>query len=380
VSWLVRYHLNMSFTAFKRDFEDERTVKDFVALVQSPERLRLLLLLTTADINAVGTGRWNAWKATLLGELYHRSEEVLAGGVTAEGRERRIRQAQQALRTELSDWGEAQFERLVAQGSPDYWLSLDTETQARHARLIREAEQNGQPLTLDTRIDRARAVTEVTIYTGDHPGLFSQLAGALALSGANIVDAKIFTLRNGQALDVFSVQDAHSGGAFDSSEKLARLAVMTEHTLAGQVRPLQELAKRRPAIPQRTRMFKVPPRVLIDNNAGTNHTVIEVNGKDRPGLLYDVTRTLTDLGLQISSAKISTYGEKVIDVFYVRDVYGLKVTHDAKLTRIRERLLQALTGTTTPGSNAPAVGSSPDSAVGERRRAKRKSVGRRQPG
>ncbi len=378
VSWLVRHHLNMSLTAFKRDFEDERTVKDFVSLVQSPERLRLLLILTTADICAVGTGRWNAWKATLLGELYHRTEEVLAGGVTAEGRERRIRQAHQALRVQLSDWGEAQFERLVTQGSPDYWLSLDTDTHARHARLIRGAEISGQLLTMDTRVDAARAVTEVTIYTGDHPGLFSQLAGALALTGANIVDAKIFTLRNGQALDVFSVQDAHSGGAFDAPDKLARLAVITEQTLAGQVRPLQELAKRKPGIPQRTRMFKVPPRVLIDNNAGTNHTVIEVNGKDRPGLLYDVTRTLTDLGLQISSAKISTYGEKVIDVFYVRDVYGLKVTHDTKLTRIRERLLQALIGTTTPGSSAPATGPATEAVGGERRRARRKGTNRRQ--
>ena len=177
---------------------------------------------------------------------------------------------------------------------------------------------------------------------------------------------------------MFSVQDAHSGGAFDAPDKLARLAVITEQTLAGQVRPLQELAKRKPGIPQRTRMFKVPPRVLIDNNAGTNHTVIEVNGKDRPGLLYDVTRTLTDLGLQISSAKISTYGEKVIDVFYVRDVYGLKVTHDTKLTRIRERLLQALIGTTTPGSSAPATGPATEAVGGERRRARRKGTNRRQ--
>ncbi|MEI6556930.1 MAG: [protein-PII] uridylyltransferase [Rhodospirillaceae bacterium] len=374
VAWLVLHHLNMSFTAFKRDFEDERTVRDFVKVVQSPERLRLLLVLTTADINAVGPGRWNNWKATLLSELYHRTEEVLAGGVTADGRIHRIKQAQQALRGRLDDWGEAQFERHIALGSPDYWLSLDADTHARHARLIRDSERDGRLLTIDTRIDQTRAVTEVTIYTGDHPGLFSQLAGALALTGANIVDAKIFTLRNGQALDIFSVQDAHSGEAFDAADKLARLAVVTEQTLSGQVRLLQELAKRKPTTPQRTRMFKVPPRVMIDNTAGTNHTVIEVNGKDRTGLLYDVTRTLTDLGLQISSAKISTYGEKAIDVFYVRDVYGLKITHDAKLQRIRERLLHALTGSATPGSSAPAGRPPPPSTDGsERRRARRRA-------
>ena len=378
VAWLVLHHLNMSFTAFKRDFEDERTVRDFVKLVQSPERLRLLLVLTTADINAVGPGRWNNWKATLLAELYHRTEEVLAGGFTADGRVHRIKRAQQALRAQLGDWSDAQFERHVALGSPDYWLSVDTDTHARHARLILDSERNGQLLTIDTRIDQARSITEVTIYTGDHPGLFSQLAGALALTGANIVDAKIFTLRNGQALDIFSVQDAHSGGAFDAADKLAKLSVVTEQTLSGQVRLLQELAKRKPSTPQRTRMFKVPPRVMIDNTAGTNHTVIEVNGKDRPGLLYDVTRTLTDLGLQISSAKISTYGEKAIDVFYVRDVYGLKITHDAKLQRIRERLLQALAGAATPGSSAPTarpVATGVDNT--ERRRARRRAVGSR---
>ncbi len=371
VAWLVFNHLKMSFIAFKRDFEDERTVRDFVKMAQSPERLRLLLVLTTADINAVGAGRWNNWKATLHAELYHRTEEVLAGGVTAEGRVHRIKHAQEVLRGKLDDWGGAQFERHIALGSPDYWLSLDSETHARHARMIRDAEREGRLLTIDTRVDLSRAVTEVTIYTGDHPGLFSQLAGALALSGANIVDAKIFTLRNGQALDIFSVQDAHSGEAFDAPEKLAKLSVITEQTLAGQVRLLQELAKRRPAAPQRTSMFKVPPRVMIDNTAGTNHTVIEVNGKDRPGLLYDVTRTLTDLGLQISSAKISTYGEKVIDVFYVRDVYGLKITHDAKLQRIRDRLLHSLTSSATPGSATPVVRPAPPSASGtERRRAR----------
>ncbi|MEI8394282.1 MAG: [protein-PII] uridylyltransferase [Rhodospirillaceae bacterium] len=376
VSWLVRYHLNMSFTAFKRDFEDERTIRDFVKFVQSPERLRLLLVLTTADICAVGVGRWNAWKATLLTELYHRTEEVLAGGVTADGREHRIRQAQAALRARLTDFTETQFERHAVLGSPDYWLSLDTDTHARHARLILEAEKEGRLLTLDTRIDRTREVTEVTMYTGDHPGLFSQLAGALALTGANIVDAKIFTLRNGQALDIFSVQDAHSGGAFEAPDKLARLKAVTEQALAGQVRLYQELSKRKASTPHRTRMFKVPPRVMIDNTAGTNHTVIEVNGRDRPGLLFEVTRTLTELGLQISSAKISTYGEKVIDVFYVRDVYGLKVTHDAKLQRIRERLLLALTGSPPPGSSAPAPKTTPPVSVpGEqRRRARRKTT------
>ena len=355
VAWLVRWHLAMSTTAFKRDLEDDKTVRDFVALVQSPERLRLLLVLTAADIRAVGPGRWNNWKATLLRELYNRAEELMSGGLSAEGRERRIEAAQAALREELIDFDDPDYQRHLALGYPAYWLAFDTDTLAHHARLVRDAERAERPLTVDTRIDRRRSVTEVTIYTTDHHGLFSRLAGALASVGADIVDAKIFTMTNGMALDVFSVHDAATGGAFENGEKLARLSVMIERVLGGQLKPLQELVKRKPPHPSRTRVFQVPPRVLIDNNASTTHTVIEVNGRDRPGLLYELTRALTSLTLQISSAKIATFGEKAIDVFYVKDIFGLKVTHDAKLAQIRERLLQALVD---PTAEVPPLGSS----------------------
>ncbi|AWK86020.1 [protein-PII] uridylyltransferase [Azospirillum thermophilum] len=342
VAWLVRWHLAMSFTAFKRDLEDEKTVRDFVSLVQSPERLRLLLVLTVADIRAVGPQRWNNWKATLLRELYNRSEELMSGGMSGEGRVRRIQAAQAALRAELTDFDDAAFDAHLTLGYPAYWLAFDAETLAHHARLVRDAEREQRPLTVDTRIDRGRAVTEVTIYATDHHGLFSRLAGALAACGADIVDARIFTMTNGMALDVFSVQDAAGGGAFESGDKLAKLSVMIERVLSGHLKPLQELATRRTTASSRTRVFHVPPRVLIDNNASTTHTVIEVNGRDRPGLLYDLTRALSNLTLQISSAKISTFGEKAIDVFYVKDVFGLKVTHEAKLAKIKERLLHAL--------------------------------------
>jgi [protein-PII] uridylyltransferase len=164
------------------------------------------------------------------------------------------------------------------------------------------------------------------------------------------VDARIFTMTNGMALDVFSVQDAGAGGAFESGDKLAKLSVMIERVLSGQLKPLQDLATRKTSHASRTRVFHVPPRVLIDNAASTTHTVIEVNGRDRPGLLYDLTRALSNLTLQISSAKISTFGEKAIDVFYVKDVFGLKVTHDGKLAKIRERLLHALAD---PSGEAP---------------------------
>ena len=340
VVWLVRWHLAMSNTAFKFDIDDPQTIRDFVERVQSPERLKLLLILTVADIRAVGPKVWNGWKAALLRELYHRALELMSGGIDITAREERIKAAQAAATKLLPDFSEAEIQSFIDRGYAFYWLSFDSETQARHARLMRGAERNSAPLTVETRVDAARAVTEVTVYTADHPGLFSQIAGALALAGANIVDAKIHTMSNGMALDTFWVQD-RAGGAFDQPEKLAKLSVMFENVLMGKIRP--RVALEAPEkVPSRTRVFTVPPRVLIDNNASGTYTVIEVNGRDRPGLLFEVTRALTALNLQISSAKISTFGEKVVDVFYVKDLFGHKVVHEKKLADIRERLTEAL--------------------------------------
>ena len=341
VSWLIRWHLLMSNTSFKFDIDDPKTINDFVEKVQSPERLKLLLILTVCDIRAVGPKVWNGWKAALLRELYHRSLEQMSGGVDATARDQRVKNAQEVVKKLLGDFTPTDIESYLAKGYPLYWLSFDAQSQARHARLMREAERSGAPLVVDTRVDPSRAVTEVTLYTADHPGLFSRITGALALAGANIVDAKIHTMTNGMALDTFWVQD-RSGAAFDQPQKLAKLSVMFENVLMGKVKPQLELEAPE-KVPSRTRVFTVPPRVLIDNNASGTYTVIEVNGRDRPGLLFEVTRALTQLNLQISSAKISTFGEKVIDVFYVKDLFGHKALHEKKLADIREHLGEVLT-------------------------------------
>ena len=336
VAWLVRWHLLMSGTAFKLDIGDRQTIGNFVERVQSPERLKLLLVLTVADIRAVGPKVWNGWKAALLRELYHQAIEVISGGLSGEGRESRAAAAQAAARRLLPDFSEPEFATFVSRGYSYYWLSFDAPTHSRHARLMREAEASGAPLTVEKRVDPYRSVTEITLYTADHPGLFSRIAGALAVSGANIVDAKIITMSNGMALDTFWAQDSN-GGPFDRPDKLAKLAVVFENVLSGDLKPHRELAHP-PAFPSRTRVFMVTPRVLLDNKASGSHTVIEVNGRDRPGLLFEVTRALTGLNLQVSSAKISTYGEKVVDVFYVKDLFGHKIEHSAKLAEIQRTL------------------------------------------
>ena len=342
VSWLVRHHLMMSNTAFKRDINDPKTIRDFVDVVQSLERLRLLLVLTVADIRAVGPNVWNAWKAALLRDLYYAAEETMSGGMAGEGQAARVAHARSELADVLTDFTADEIAAHVARGYPPYWLAFDTATHARHALLMREADRSAAPITIENRIDHYRAVTEVTIYTRDHPGLFSRIAGAIALGAADIVDAKIFTTIDGMAIDTFWIQDP-TGGAFDDSDRLRRMSTRIKQTLAGSLRPTQELAKKiKNFSKSRTRVFAVPPRAFIDNEASLTHSVVEVSGRDRPGLLHELTRTLTGLNLQIASAHVSTYGETAVDVFYVKDVFGLKVTHGGKISQIREALIAAL--------------------------------------
>jgi [protein-PII] uridylyltransferase len=342
VSWLVLHHLLLSTTAFKRDIDDPKTILDLSEVVQSPERLRLLLVLTVADMRAVSPKVWNGWKATLLRELYARVAEVLAGGLSTTERDTRVARAREAVGLLLDGWSDADKERFLALGYPGYWLSFDPDTHARHASLIRDAEARAAPLTVVTQPLPARAVTEVTVYAADHAGLFSQIAGALAVAGASIVDARIHTLTNGMALDTFWVQDA-GGGAFDAPHRLARLYVLIEQALSGRIRLGQEIRKASKSLfGSRMRAINVPPRVVIDNHASNTHTVLEVNVRDRPGLLHDVTAAISEQGLQIASAHVTTYGMRAVDVFYVKDVFGLKVENERKLAQLRAALLQAL--------------------------------------
>ncbi|MGF1639981.1 MAG: [protein-PII] uridylyltransferase [Rhodospirillales bacterium] len=355
VSWLVRHHLLMSRFAFKRDMDDPKTVSDLTAVVQSPERLKMLLVLTHADISAVGPGIWNAWKAGLLRELFYRALEDIdmAGGQPAERRTLRVERAKARLRERLSDWPEAMREEFVARGYSDYWLAFDTDAHVRHFRLMREAAAEGRSLRIEPHQHPTRDITEFLIYAPDHAGLFARIAGAMALSGVSIVDAKIMTLANSMALDTFWVQKV-DGGPVDSSGRIEKLSKRIEEAIVGRLHTARELgAVRARAMPTRTRVFKVPPAVFFDNKASKHHTVIEVNGRDRLGFLHDVTSTLTALGLQIVSAHISTYGERVVDVFYVKDVFGLKVEQQVKLKRIEERLLAAIEPPDAAGPPTP---------------------------
>ena len=339
-TWLVEHHLVMSTFAQSRDLNDPKTIRDFADLVQSRERLKLLLVLTVADLRAVGPGVWTGWKGQLLRNLYFETEPLLGGGHITLTRSERVTRAQDALREKLADWPKADLERFIGRHYPAYWLRTDLDVIAEHARLIRDADAQRKSLVTHIATHEFRDVTEITLLAPNHPRLLAMVAGACAGAGANIVDAQISTTRDGMALDTISVEREFDQ-AEDEERRAERIATTIERLLMGDARLSDVVAMRRKPKP-RLSAFTVEPQVVIDNTLSDALTVIEVNGLDRPGLLYDVTREISDLNLDIASAHIATFGEKAVDVFYVTDLIGKKITSKTRESAIRERLLKAL--------------------------------------
>lgn len=339
VAWLVRFHLLMSATAFKRDLSDFKTILDFTEVVQSPERLRLLLVLTIVDIRAVGPGVWNGWKRQLLATLYESAEEVLRLGHKQKGRSERVAVKQEALR-DLLGWSPEQFEALVRRLPEPYWVAEPEDVIARNARLV--AEAGDAQLSIAAQVYPERGATLVTIYAADHPGLFYRIAGAISVAGGNIIDARIHTTRDGMALDNFLVQDPY-GRPFDEATQLERLKQSIEDALANRGKMIDRLMAK-PLPRPRAEAFAIVPNVLIDNKASNRFTVIEVNARDRPALLHQLAYSLFQSRVTIHSAHVATYGERAVDTFYLTDLTGDKISAASRLKTIERRLLAAAAG------------------------------------
>ena len=338
VAWLIRWHLLMSETAQMRDLNDYKTILDFCKIVQSPERLKLLLILTVADIRAVGPGVWNGWKGQLLRTLYAEAEPVLTGGHTSVTRKERLTEAQNLLRSKLPAMSDEQF-RIITQRHYDaYWLTADVDQQLRHLALMQRATP--RDVTTDVRSDAFTAVTELTVYAPDHPRLLATITGACAAANANIIGAQIFTTTEGMALDTILLQREFSNEQ-DEQRRAKRVADVVARALRGQVR-LKDALSQAKKPEYRVGAFHVEPRVIIDNTSSNKQTVIEVNGRDRVGLLHQLTDALYQLNLNIASAHVTTFGEKAIDVFYVTDLTGAKIETESRIKRIEASLLEVL--------------------------------------
>lgn len=299
VVWLVRNHLALSDYAQKRDVSDPATVRAFARLVGDPERLRTLLVLTVADVRAVGPGVWNGWKGQLMRELYQRTEAVFRG--------------EDVTRADpLADF-------------PD---------------LVKRAGQSGAAASLvtgrnDDEGNEPLAAARIAVAAKDRPGLFADLAAALAAGGADVVGARVATAEDGTALDVFELQDG-SGAPYGQAEprRLTRLVSALEAAARGE----KSGAPPAPQPNPRRAAFDVRPVALIDLDESPDAAVIELSGADRPGLLAELARVLADHGLSIRSAHIAGFGERAVDSFYVTDARGRRPAAGPKLDRLREAL------------------------------------------
>ncbi|MET3711166.1 [protein-PII] uridylyltransferase [Sphingomonas trueperi] len=339
VAWLVRWHLLMSATAFKRDLADFKTILDFTAQVQSAERLRMLLALTVVDIRAVGPGVWNGWKRQLLGGLYEAAEEVLRLGHKQRGRTERIAAKQDELGAALG-WPPARFEAFKRRFTESYWIAEPSDVLERNAAMV--AAAGDATLHVEAQVYPDRGATLVTVYAADHPGLFYRIAGAIHVAGGNIIDARIHTTRDGMALDNFLVQDPF-GQPFDEEARLTRLKTGIADALANRAR-LSERLKTKAPVRLRADAFSIEPNVFIDNKASNRFTVIEVNARDRPALLYSLANALFQSKVTIHSAHVATYGERAVDTFYLTDLIGDKISSTSRLKTIERRLLEAAAG------------------------------------
>ncbi len=294
--WLIENHLLMTMTAFKRDLEDDQTISDFASAVQSPERLKLLTLLTVADIMAVGPDQWNNWKAGLLRQLYDLTRRHLVG----------------EPRSAAKDLNEYLKLTKPVKGVDGLRMYFDILPDNDHSRLV--------------------------VATSDKKGLFALLTGAIASAGASVASARIHTLPDGTALDIFELQDVR-GHAYENTLFLTRCLT---RAFTGKLDINQEIAERRKLAAKSKGGFTVAARVIIDIEASNEYTLVEVNGADRPGLLHDLSAVLTAHDCRIHAAKVATFGRAAIDVFYIKDAFGLKITHAGLLAKLEKELKIAL--------------------------------------
>ncbi len=338
VSWLVRRHLDMSETAQRRDISDPETIKEFGSRVGSMSRLKMLFALTVVDIRSVGPGIWNDWKGVLLRDLYRATERFLEGKAELEPAAKAAA-AKEQLWDRLPVEMAARIERISADLGDAYWLGFDMTDLVRHARFFDSVVEAGSDTAVKTRLDKKRDITELWVLGRDRIGLFAALSKAVSATGAQIVGARLHTGQNRRVMNVFYLQNS-DGRAFGRVNENIRqilktraLAVIDGDDL-DVIMPDTPITRREAAIPVR-------PKVKILESASGNTSIIEIEGRDRPGLLYSMTDYLRSMDLNVLSAHIEVVGASAIDAFYVAPISGQALTSKQAKT-IKSGLLTIL--------------------------------------
>ena len=343
VAWLVGNHLEMSETAQKRDIADPRTIVTFAEKVMDLEHLRLLYILTVADIRAVGPNVWNTWKGQLLGDLYHNTEAALRGGRTDESTVTAELQARAEANRELVIDQMGTLPNVMLEMDEAYWTGFDAEVLIEHAKKLSSKEE-----IIVSAESGSDDRTSLFISAPDRVGLFARLTQAIGGLGAHTVAAQVFTGPSGRIIDVFVLEDGN-GSPFAKGDR-SRLDRLEKSILAA-VDPKTPLSEPSLRQSQRKAAFIVQPRVTISDDASQAYTVIDVSGRDRPGLLSDVSKVLAEAGISIVSAHVGSYGERVFDAFYVKLPDGFD---EAMKSSLRDQLLAALGREEPDGPSTPA--------------------------
>jgi len=342
LEFLVRQHLHLAHIAQRRDLNDEKMVIQFARLMGTSENLRMLYLLTVADVRAVGADVWTSWKALLFQELYEKAFSVLErGDFHLEASSERVKAVIKKVQALLADDYPLQAVQAELKAMPvRLLLSGRPEVIAGYARLLLSLGHSEIRMQVDHRLESG--YSEFTICTVDMPGLFSRITGVMAANGVNILGAQINTSRNSKVLDILQV-NASSGELITSEARWRKVQDDMRSVLCGQVNVAGLVEKRqRPSMLTVRQAQHFPTVVEFDNDVSDGYTVIDVYTHDKVGLLYLITSTLTAMGLYIGVSKISTKVDQVADVFYVRDIFGHKIRSEEKLNQIRERLCKAI--------------------------------------
>ncbi|MDP3939497.1 MAG: [protein-PII] uridylyltransferase [Deltaproteobacteria bacterium] len=342
IEFLVENHLLMVHYAFRRDVNDFRLIADFARRCGDLENLNLLYLVSFADVRAVAPDIWNEWKRSLLELAYQRTHAMLERGRVDLDEEELVVERQAHTRELLAgEIPEEELDRFFSQMVNRFFISIGPQRIARCIRIWREL--NGKPFSYDLKQQHKRGTSTLIVCAPDSKGLFSKIAGVMAANNANIVSASVFTTLDGTAIDIYQITDPVTSGPILTEAKWEAIFSDLDRVLSGEEAVAALVARKRPPSKLAERQIpRRPSRVEIDNAASDFYTVIDIDGHDRVGLLYEITNALHALDVGIYVSRITTRRGNVDDVFFVKGPDGKKIDNEEFLEKICHQLLEVM--------------------------------------
>jgi len=342
LEFLVRHHLDMAHISQRRDLHDDKLIDQFAKTMEMTENLKMLFLLTFADLKAVGPDVWSEWKGFLLQELFQKTYDAMErGNFRADIRSERVRNRKRKVYDNLvEDYDPKAIKSHLRAMGTRYLLSHRSGEITKHLKV--QFTRKSEPIALEIEHRHEEEYTQVIISTLDIPGLFSKIAGVMAANLINILGAQIYTHNNGEALDLLQVRSS-AGKVIDDERKWKKVRADLAAVIEGRKRVGDLVLKSRPpSFMTEKAKPTYPSRVEVDNEVSDEYSVVDIYTDDKVGLLYQITNAIKKLGLFIGVSKISTKVDQVADTFYLQDIFGQKVTQPDKIEELKRTILEAV--------------------------------------